>query len=131
MLVRTPFAAGVRTLTEGVRSSRPWTISIGEAKRIAEGPMIDELNAEFIGILVIVSSRAMTWISESFCTCFELLVLLLCEDAVWPNAQVGSTATAPAAVMAQKSGDSFINRINSLLKLKKSEQARYRVSRSN
>jgi hypothetical protein len=43
MLVRTPFAAGVRTLTEGVRSSRPCTSSIGDAKRIAEEPIIDSL----------------------------------------------------------------------------------------
>ncbi len=80
--------------------------------------MIDELNAEFIGILDRKLPCDDLDLGELL-HMFELLVLLLCEDAVWPNAQVGSMATAPAAAMAQKSGDSFINRINSLLKLKK------------
>ena len=41
---------------------------MGEAKRIAEGPMTDSLKAACIGIRVSVSSRAITSILESFST---------------------------------------------------------------
>src|SRR5690348_60029 len=104
MLVRTLFAAGVRTLIEGVRSSRLCTLSIGEAKRIAEGPMTEALKAELIGIRVSVSSWAMTWTAERFLTSFFLplawpAVLASC----WSGRVVATDcACAPVAAKASK-----------------------------
>ncbi len=110
MLVRTLFAAGVRTLIEGVRSSRLCTLSMGEEKRMAEGPMTEALKAELIGMRVRVSSRAITWIVESCLTGFPFTCCVVltgvgapCVLPVCAAAPSGESAIHPAPASAVKS----------------------------